>query len=217
MSVEVKICGLCRAEDARLASEAGADYLGVVMGAGPRRQDPAGAASIWNGLNIKRVGVYVDPIDVGKLARLAEHLDLDVIQLHGSESPETCDALRAAGRWAVWKALHLRAPSELEAGLARYEGAADGLLLEGRSPHGSGGMGASFDWEAVASARRVWPDRLTLVVAGGLTPTNVSAAVRAMEPDVVDVSSGVESEICRKDPSRLRSFVAAVREASGGA
>ena len=215
MSVQVKICGLCRAEDARLAIEAGADYLGVVMGAGPRQQNAAGAAAIWNGLRTNRVGVYVDPFDPTELVQVAERLELDVIQLHGSESPDLCEALRGAGPWAVWKALHLSAAGELETGMVRYADSVDGLLIEGRSPRGAGGVGARFDWADVALARRDWPQGLALVVAGGLTPENVGEAIAALEPDVVDVSSGVETEICRKDPSRMRAFIAAAGRSLG--
>lgn len=202
---EVKICGLCRAEDARVAAEAGADWLGVVFAAGPRRQDEASALRIWAGLDRGRAGVFADARE-SDLLRAADRLRLSMIQLHGSESPEECRRAREAGPWRVWKAIRIRG-DELEEMIARYAGAVDAVLVEAFDARGLGGTGAPLARDVVARARRAWPVGLGLVAAGGLTPESVADVVRRLEPDVVDVSSGVEARVGAKDAERVRAFV----------
>ncbi len=226
MSTEVKICGLCRPSDARLAQESGADYLGVVLAPSPRRQEAEAALEIWEAaegaearrgrLTARRVGVFVDAAEDGAIDTAAR-LGLDVLQLHGAESPELCRRIGAAGDWRVWKAIHVDRGTDLVREVGRYAGAVDGVLIEGRSDRGEGGVGARFDWEIAASARQIWPEGLTLIMAGGLTAGNVSSAVQVVGPDVVDVSSGVERVLCEKDPEKLRAFIAAVKKTIGRA
>jgi phosphoribosylanthranilate isomerase len=142
---------------------------------------------------------------------MAGELELDVVQLHGSEGPEFCRRVRESGPWTVWKAIQPYGDRLLEA-VERYRDHVDAVLLEGASARGRGGVGARFDWEGSAGARAGWPPDLRLVLAGGLKPSNVEAAIGALAPHVVDVCSGVEIEVGRKDPRRLRAFVGAVRE-----
>lgn len=212
MRVEAKICGLTRAEDARAAAAAGADYLGVVFAASPRRQGPEEAAAIWSGLECRRAGVFANE-NVELVVELAEKLGLDVIQLHGDESVDDCRRLRSAGQWKIWKAIK---PPRFEAGLALFADSADGLLLEGAGGAVRGGVGAKFDWAGAQALRRDWPPGLELIVAGGLTPGNVGEAIRTLHPNVVDVSSGVEAALGRKDAETVRAFVRAVRESGDG-
>lgn len=208
--VRVKICGLCRPEDARVAAEAGADLLGVVFAAGPRRQDAASARRIWEGQGAGRAGVFADA-DESEVLRVADVLACSVIQLHGSESPEACERIRAAGPWAVWKAIRVRG-DELSAQVRRYAAVADAVLVEAFDAGGLGGTGAPLPRAALARARAAWPQGLALVVAGGLAPENVAAVARAFDPDVVDVSSGVEAQVGAKDPERVRAFVRNAKE-----
>ncbi len=211
----VKICGMGRAEDVRAAADAGAAYVGLVLAESPRRLEPSDAAALARTAReagVTPVGVVVDR-EAGEVASLAERVGLAVVQLHGRESPEACAGLREDGR-EVWKAVRPRSREELEAAADRYGGAVDALLVEGWSPERAGGTGTSFPhaWLEEAEVRRAVG---RLVLAGGLDPATVGEAVRRVGPDVVDVSSGVETSPGRKDPGRIRAFVAAVRSAGG--
>ncbi|MBI4513290.1 MAG: phosphoribosylanthranilate isomerase [Gemmatimonadetes bacterium] len=211
-AVRVKICGLCRPEDARLAAEAGADFLGVVLAPGPRRQDVRSARRIWGDLPVARAAVFADT-DESEVCRAADRLGLSVVQLHGSEPPEFCGRVRGAGPWQVWKAVRIREGERLPDLVGRFGAVVDAVLVEPFSEHGLGGMGAPLHPEVVAGARRAWPPGLALVVAGGLRPENVTAVVRSARPHVVDVSSGVEARIGVKDPEKVRAFIRNARSA----
>jgi phosphoribosylanthranilate isomerase len=206
---DLKVCGLTRRIDAELAEEVGAVYGGVILAPGtPRTVTPAAAGVIFAGSLLHAVGVFVDA-PVPNILRAIEAAGLAVVQLHGDEPPELAGRLRAAGV-RVWKAVRVRDRGDVGAALDRYAGSVDALLLDGWHPGARGGTGSRFDWEAVAPAARARPAGLSLVVAGGLTGANVSGAVRALRPDIVDVSSGVESAPGEKDPRALVEFAAAL-------
>lgn len=209
---DVKICGVCDPGDAALAVEAGATHVGVIRVPDSRRTRSAEVArSICAAATgARKVGVYVDAA-VATILREAETLGLDVIQLHGSEPPSVVEAVMTEGL-EVWKVVKPEQGAELLEAADRY-GAAAMILAEGRSPRGHGGVGARFPWDEIARAVPRLPAGVRLGVGGGLTPDNVAEAVRRFQPALVDVSSGVESEPCRKDPDRVRSFIAAAREA----
>lgn len=203
----VKVCGLTRHEDARHAAEAGAAYLGVILAPGGKRSvTPEAARVIFGDLSARRVGVFVDAADA---AARAEAAGVNVIQLHGDESPEVAARLREAG-WEVWKALRPRTGGEFADEAPRWAGAVDALLLDGFSAAARGGTGASFPWAEVAARMDALPAGTRLVAAGGLRPGNVAEAALALRPSVVDVSSGVESSPGIKDPDAVRRFVRAV-------
>ena len=208
----VKICGVCDPADAALAVRAGATHIGVIRVPESRRTRSADVARrvCDAAAGARRVGVYVDAA-VATILREAESLGLDVVQLHGGEPPDTIDVLSARGL-EVWKVVKPATAVDLLEAADRYR-AADLILAEGRSDRGHGGVGARLPWDEVADARARLPSRTRLGVGGGLTPGNVGEAVRRFRPALVDVSSGVESEPCRKDPARVRAFVAAAREA----
>lgn len=213
-AVQVKICGLMRRPDAELAAASGAHYGGVILAPGGRRSiSPAAAASLFDGLPLRRVGVFVDA-DADALRRAGEQASLHVLQLHGAENPEQAAALRQDGRWEVWKALRPRTAAEFLAEVGRFAGAVDGILLDGWSAAAPGGTGARFPWEVIAEHRAEFPGQLRLIVAGGLSPANVAAAVQLLRPEVVDVSSGVEHSPGEKSPEAVSAFVAAVRDAA---
>ena len=210
----IKICGVCRPQDAEAAAEAGASFIGVILAPGRRRtQTPQRAAEIYAATPLRRVGVFVDAT-AAEMARLADELLLDVVQLHGDESPESIRELAARGL-ELWKAVHVRGPGDIPAAAGRFGDVAHALLLEGWSAQDHGGVGAAFDWEAAAAARRSLSPSLHIVAAGGLTPENVGQAVALLAPDVVDVSSGVEEETGVKSAVRMQAFVDAVRRAKG--
>jgi phosphoribosylanthranilate isomerase len=207
---EIKICGITRREDAEAAAEAGADYLGVILAAsGPRQVTAAQAAELLAGLPIRRVGVFVD-IPAEQVEAGAEEAELDVVQLHGDETPELAASLRCSGR-EVWKAVHPRTEAEFLSAIHRYEDAADALLLDGWNPAAAGGTGTRFPWSEIGEGRAALPATLRLIAAGGLTPDNVAEAIDRVRPQVVDVSSGVESSPGHKDAARVRRFIAAAR------
>ncbi len=212
---KVKICGLCRPEDAAHAVAAGATHVGVVLVPGSRRgQEVERAAEIYAAATgAVRVGVFADE-DPDRLVELGEVLGLDVLQLHGDESPGTARRVRDGGPWAVWKAIRPRNRAEYDAGVISFAAAADGVLVDGFSAGARGGTGARAPWSELAGAGEAVPEGLILILAGGLTPANVAEAVARVRPALVDVSSGVESELCRKDPGRVERFIVAARQAT---
>lgn len=206
----VKVCGLTRLQDAEVAVQAGAAYLGAILAPGYRRTVTASAAGvIFKSLQAQPVGVFVDQ-DGDSLLFAAESAGLHVVQLHGDETPELADRVRAAG-YGVWKAVRVRGADDVSAALRRYAGSVDALLLDGYDPAAAGGTGTRFHWTAIAARRSEWPDGLRLVAAGGLRPDNVAQAAAVLRPHAVDVSSGVESAPGIKDPAAVRAFVRAVR------
>jgi phosphoribosylanthranilate isomerase len=204
----VKICGITRSRDAMVAADAGADAVGFVFWKeSPRAIDPKGARAIAAGLppSIVRVGVFVDPRP-GEMSRIADEAQLDILQLHGTEPSESLVGLPRR----CWKAVGV-GPDFVASDALRYEGRVAGILLDTRADGTRGGTGRTFDWRLAQEVRK----RATfLVLAGGLNPENVAAAVRAVRPDGVDVSSGVESSPGRKDEGRVRAFIEAARRAS---
>ncbi len=207
----VKICGLTTPEDARAAARAGADHLGAVLvPSSPRAVTADEAGGLAGDLDVSLVLVSADR-DPEALARDAETAGADVLQLHGEEEPEALLGLRELGDWTLWKAVRIRDAGEAEAALERYAEVADALLWDGWHPERLGGSGVRFPWAEVARVRREFPPGLELVAAGGLTPENVAAAIDLLEPDVVDVSSGVERAPGAKDSGRIAAFVDAVR------
>jgi phosphoribosylanthranilate isomerase len=203
--VFVKICGITSPEDALLAAEAGADAVGFVFWPkSPRCVDAVTARRIADALppSVVRVGVFVDA-GREELVRTADEAGLDLLQLHGSETPEALAELPLRALKAV------RVGSGFAPEMAlQYEGRAAGILLDTLRDGKPGGTGEPFDWALVREVRR----RASFVVlAGGLSPDNIKAALEAVSPDGVDVSSGVEAAPGRKDPARVRAFVDVVR------
>lgn len=214
--VAVKICGVTRREDAAVAAREGAAFVGAVVAPGsPRRIDAGTAAGLLpdpraeDGPELVLVAVDTDP---RALAEDAAAAAAGVLQLHGDETPGTVARLRDAGPWEVWKAVAVRSATDVRDAARRYGEVADGLLLDTPDPRRAGGTGRRFAWEEAAEALEEVPSELRLIVAGGLTPGNVAAAVARFDPDVVDVSTGVEARPGVKDPEKIAAFVAAVRE-----
>jgi phosphoribosylanthranilate isomerase len=207
--VFVKVCGITSVEDGILAADAGADAIGFVFWPmSSRRIDVDKAARISRALPpfLLRLGVFVDA-PAAEMARVADQVGLDMLQLHGDEPPE---AMAGLARRAI-KAVRVGKGFTAEEAL-RYEGRAAGLLVDTRLPGETmmpGGTGIPFDWSLVKDLRA---RTSFLMLAGGLSPDNVAAAIATVRPDAVDVSSGVESLPGRKDKAKLLAFMAAVRE-----
>ena len=202
-AVRVKVCGITSPEDALLAAEAGASAIGLIFWPNsPRFVDRATARRIVEALPsfVLRVGVFVDQ-SLDMLTRTSDDVGLDIIQLHGNERPEMVACLPRR----VLKAIRVGTESVLEE-VEQYESAA--ILLDTKDEQRPGGTGQSFDWRLAQQVRAKVP---FLVLAGGLTPENVAAAIKSVGPDAVDVSSGVESSPGKKDPLKLKGFMEAVR------
>jgi phosphoribosylanthranilate isomerase len=197
VSVKVKICGVCRVDDARAAVDAGADWLGLNFHPpSPRFVDVERAAAIADAVpGVPLVGVSVDR-PRAEVEALAARLGLAALQFHGDESPEYCTG------WdrPVLKALRARPGEDLPALAARYR--TDYLLLDAWVAGVPGGTGVAID---PAAARGLPADRL--FVAGGLVPERVAEVVRALRPFAVDVASGVEQAPGIKDHGKIEAFI----------
>jgi len=195
--IRVKICGICDLDSAMAAVEAGADMIGFHFCTSERRISPEDARAILDELSVrpKIVGVFIDE-SPDEVRRIADHLDLDLLQLHGSEPPGF-----DAGR-PVMKVLKIR-----DGAVPDADAWPDPIMLDSWSADQRGGTGRTWDWELarpLLASRRVF-------IAGGLEPGNVGKVVSELKPYGVDVSSGVEARVRVKDPARMRAFVHAVR------
>jgi len=204
--IKVKICGITSAEDAQAAVAAGADALGFVMyRKSPRHVEAAAARSIVAELPpfVLPIGVFVneEPLVV---RNLMDECGLALAQLHGDEPPSYCERL---GRPAL-KAIRLKDRSSFLP-LAEFRGRANvrGFVIDAYSDQAYGGTGRTIDWALAEEAARAAP----VLLAGGLTPSNVSEAIRVVRPYGVDVSSGVEERPGKKDPAKVRAFITAAR------
>jgi len=208
---EIKICGLTSAKALDAAIRVRADYAGFVFYApSPRNLSPRDAAVLGEraGDRIGRVGLFVDAADA-LIAEAVTAARLDAIQLHGSETPERAAQLKAAFGLPVWKAIAVAGPADTERARA-YEDAVDLILFDAKTPKGTlpGGMGLAFDWSLLSG----WKSRTRWGLAGGLTPENVTEAVRRTGAPLVDTSSGVESAPGVKDVDRIAAFAYAARQ-----
>ena len=206
MNVRVKICGINSAAALDAAVAAGADWTGFVFfPPSPRAVTPAQAATLAarHPDGPLRVGLFVDPAEAEVAAALAA-LRLDILQLY--TAPERVAALRARFGVPVWRAVGVAVAADLPA----EAGGADALLIEAKPPPGAtrpGGNAARIDWALL----RGWAAPAPWILAGGLTPDNVAAAIRASGAPAVDVSSGVETAPGVKDPALIHAFVRAAR------
>jgi phosphoribosylanthranilate isomerase len=200
----IKVCGITRPEDARFAVAAGVDALGFIFaGKSLRKVDPDQARRIITTLPpfVEAVGVFVNS-DPAKVRELVEYCGLTVVQLHGQESVEYCRAMPVR----VVKAFSIR-PETPEQEFTPYADAAAGLLFDTWHEKLAGGTGQAFDWSILANYAIPRP----LILAGGLGPDNVGAAVRLVHPFAVDVNSGVEVSPGLKDQGLITAVVKEVR------
>lgn len=201
--VKVKICGITNLEDALLAVEAGADALGFVFfRESPRHIFPEQAAGIIKNLPpfVQTVGLFVNE-EPGTVNATADQCGLDLVQLHGDETPEFCRGVKRR----VIKAFRVKDLTSLEE-MKNYHVA--GCLLDAWSPSAYGGTGKTFNWEIAATAAASGD----IILAGGLTPENVAEAIQIVRPYAVDVSSGVESSPGKKDGDLIRRFFQRIKE-----
>ena len=213
---QVKFCGLTRHEDAEAAVSLGASFLGVIFAGGPRRLDPARARTVLAGApaGVGRVGVF-GAVPPEEIARTMEEATLTVAQLHGDPDAETVSRLKAIQRGRVWAVIRV-AGAQLPPGSDELFEVADAVVLDARVDGQLGGTGVRLDWAGVREGVARMRGETPLVLAGGLTPGTVGTGIAELAPQVVDVSSGVESAPGIKDHARMRAFVAAVSAARQG-
>lgn len=210
--ITVKICGVRTPEAIEVAAAAGARAVGLVFyPPSPRSVAPALAAELARRVptGIQAVGLFVDATDE-EIERIIISVPLDLLQLHGNESPARVAEIRRRFSLPVMKAVRIHDAGDLKEATA-FEAVADRLLFDAKPPKGvaslPGGTGLSFDWTLLAD--RSW--KLPWMLAGGLTADNVGAAITASGAAAVDVSSGVEDRPGHKDEAKIRDFLAAVR------
>lgn len=210
----VKICGTTNLPDALLAYDAGADAIGFVFAPSKRQVTAAEASEIIQQLpeNSEKVGVFLNgPVE--QVRQIAKEAGLTGIQLHGNESPEDAEMLVHCD-FRIIKGLH--AGPDLSHEIAKWAQVPGlfALLIDSGNPIQGGGTGKTFDWDALAAIRNEIPPDLQIIVAGGLSPDNVSDAITRLRPWGVDVVSGVEVSPGKKDPQKVRALVQAARNAS---
>jgi len=210
MLARIKFCGLTRAEDAAFAAELGAAYTGVIFAESPRHLTPAAARNVLDaaGEEVKRVGVF-GTNSPDYIARIADDVTLDVVQLHADPTAADVIALRERFSGHIWAAVRMGdAHIPDETGILLE--AADAIVLDARSQHVLGGTGQALPWSDLAADLARMRGAVSVVLAGGLTAGNVETAIRTLAPEVVDVSSGVESSPGIKDRRLMESFAKAV-------
>jgi phosphoribosylanthranilate isomerase len=208
--LSVKICGCNSREAVTAAVAGGADYVGLVFyPPSPRSLLPDAAAPLADLVpeRVLRVGLFVDPDDE-TLRRVTSRVKLNLVQLHGSETPDRVAAIKRLTGLPAMKAIKVAVAADVDAAQP-YLGVADRLLFDAKAPASlagalPGGNAVSFDWTLLAG--RSWP--VPWMLSGGLHAGNVAEAVRVSGARTVDVSSGVESKPGVKDPERIRAFLA---------
>lgn len=213
MSVAAKICGLKTPEAVAAAVEGGAALVGFVFfPPSPRNVEPAAVRALCARVpaGVRKVGLLVDESDAG-IADILRQCDLDLLQLHGKETPERVAEIRARFGKKVIKAIPVSDGADLDRAAA-YEGVADYLMFDAKPPKSMsgalpGGNALSFDWSLLAGRHF----RLPWFLAGGLTPDNLTDAVRISGAPMVDVSSGVEDRPGEKNVSKIKAFLDATK------
>jgi len=204
-AVWIKVCGITNSEDALAAAELGADAIGFVFAPSPRQVSPEVAREIIQTLPplVRTVGVFVDE-NPERVASITDLCDLDLLQFHGKETVSDC---KRFGRRVI-KAIRVKDEDDLEV-CSEYVDVVEAFLLDTYVAGQSGGTGITFDWSIAHNARKYG----RIILAGGLSPDNVAAAIRMAEPYAVDASSGLEQRPGVKDHDKMARFIQAVRQA----
>ena len=203
-NVKVKICGITDYEDASIAVELGAAALGFIFAHSPRQVTPQKARDIISAIPpfAKTVGIFVnqDPIEINKIMRFC---GLDLVQLHGDESPDFCDELMPH----TIKALRIKDKASLRTARA-YRDKVRALLLDTYSKDKAGGTGETFDWQLAIKIKKLG---VPIILAGGLGPSNINDAISIVRPYAVDVNSGVEERPGKKSHSLIKDLMEKVK------
>ena len=207
--VKIKICGITNHRDAASAVELGTDAIGFVFAPSPRRITPEKAQQIINAMPpfVQTVGVFVNerPDAIRQIMRFC---GLDLIQFHGDEPPEVCEDFMPRSI----KAFQIRDRSGLHA-ITPYKGKTKAVLLDTYADQKRGGTGKRFDWNLAAMGK---PLGVPIILAGGLTPSNIERAISMANPFAVDVSSGVEDRPGKKDHHLMKRLIKKIRNSDYG-
>jgi phosphoribosylanthranilate isomerase len=217
MSLWIKICGNTSLEDALLAVEAGADAVGFVFAPSPRRVTAEQVAAIAPHLppTVEKIGVFVDAA-LDEIEAAVQGCGLTGVQLHSEAGPELTAKLRErlGPELRILRVVHFGEEAEERAAAIAQDPNVDAMLVDSRTAVAVGGTGVAFDWEIAGKTLFQNAEaRKRLIAAGGLTPANVAEAIATLRPWGVDVVSGVEAAPGRKDPDKVREFVARARAA----
>ena len=202
--IKVKICGITNHGDASMAVELGADALGFIFADSPRKITSQKARDIIDAIPpfVKTVGVFVNE-DPAVIRKIKHHCGLDLVQLHGDESPDFCQELMPH----TIKALGIKNEASLPT-IRTYHGKVKALLLDTYSKNRAGGTGKTFDWQLAAKIKKLG---VPIILAGGLGPSNIYDAIRSVRPYAVDVNSGVEERPGKKSHTLMKSLMEKVR------
>jgi phosphoribosylanthranilate isomerase len=202
--VKVKICGITNPEDATLAVALGVDALGFIFAPSPRQVSPENAQRIIDSLPpfVQKVGVFVDG-DLRSIQDIKDFCGLDVIQLHGDESPDFCQEFMPE----TIKAFRLKNDSSLQP-IRRYQGKVSALLLDTYQEGLKGGTGKPFEWGLAVKARGFG---IPVILSGGLGPSNIARAVLTVRPYAIDVNSSIERRPGIKDPVLMKQLMEKVK------
>jgi phosphoribosylanthranilate isomerase len=214
MKTRVKLCGITRLDDAKLAADAGAWAIGLIFAEeSPRRVDVAAAAEIGAAMRrrVEVAGVFLNtPLD--EVVELADLCSLTLIQLHGDEGPTFCAEAAHRSGLKVIKAARVRDRASVQA-LRAFRVGVDFHLLDAYAEGAHGGTGITFPWELA----RERGDGPPLILSGGITPDNAVEAIAGVRPFAVDSASGTESAPGVKDPAKVTALMRAVEQASPAA
>jgi phosphoribosylanthranilate isomerase len=202
--VEVKICGITNYQDASMAVELGAGALGFIFAFSPRQITPQEARDIIRTIPpfVKTVGVFVDE-GPAAIKEVIHYCGLDLVQLHGDESPDLCCELMPY----TIKALRIKDEASLRKSQT-YRGKVRALLLDSYSKDKAGGTGKTFDWQLAIKIKKLG---MPVILAGGPGPSNIDGAIRTVRPYAVDVNSGVEVRPGKKSHMRMKDLMKKVR------
>ncbi len=219
MSLWIKICGNTSLADAQVAAEAGADAIGFVFAPSPRRVTPDQVAAIVPHLPpaFEKIGVFVDA-SFNEITYAVESCALTGVQLHFDAPRDLPVRIRArfGARIRILRVVHFDGGGATAAFNPKSASSVDGILVDSRTTYATGGTGVPFDWSAARPVFDQFAKERKLIAAGGLTPENVAEAITTLHPWGVDVVSGVEATPGRKDPAKIRAFIANARAASHG-
>ena len=200
-NIKVKICGITNVADASTAVELGANALGFIFAPSPRQMSPQKVRAIVRTIPpfVKTVGVFVNEAAT-TITDIRQYCGLDLVQLHGDESPAFCDELMPC----AIKTVRVKDESCLQASRA-YRGKVRALLLDTYSKEKVGGTGKTFDWNLAIKIKEIG---IPIILAGGLGPSNINLAIQTVAPYAVDINSGIEEYPGKKDPALMKAVMA---------
>ena len=201
-NVKVKICGITNAADASAAVELGTNALGFIFADSPRQMTPQKVRTIVRMIPpfVKTVGVFVNETAT-TIRDVRQYCGLDLVQLHGDESPAFCDELMPY----VIKSLRIKDDSCLQTSRA-YQGKVRALLLDTWAREKVGGTGKTFDWQLAIKIKEIG---IPIILAGGLRPSNINSAIQTVNPYAVDINSGIEEYPGKKNPALMKAVMEA--------